>query len=310
MVRDKGVAYVKFDRASTAAKAMEELNGIVLNDGRGPQLKVLQAESPNNRGSPRQPSLDELYQDPVNHPPRSRLFLVVPRTADESVLQEEMSKYEGMEYCKTDLISTKGIAFAKYSKASQALAAMEDINKTNMLANYRIKCMLAEPKLRRGAQPRADLGALGLPGDSLFLQGMDPSGGGIGNLDQLLQQGSLDGLAPPGTPPLSSFSGLGGMDQMDWMSQLNGLNMNTLVDIPQQTLDPFLFIKLWLRWCIPKQWKLIRVRSPQGITLQRILKFLQKLNENKNLPSLEKVQPQELQSYYCLEGLRESEQYS
>eukprot|EP01024_Parvocaulis_polyphysoides_P031205 TRINITY_DN2826_c0_g3_i1.p1 TRINITY_DN2826_c0_g3~~TRINITY_DN2826_c0_g3_i1.p1 ORF type:complete len:196 (-),score=34.05 TRINITY_DN2826_c0_g3_i1:31-618(-) len=151
MVREKGVAYVKFDRASTAALAMEELNGAVLNDGRGPQLKVLQAESP-NANSPRQPSPDDLYQDPVNHPPRSRLFLVVPRTADEQLLQEEMAKYEGLEYCKTDLISSKGIAFAKYSKASQALVALEDVTKTNMLAGYRIKCMLAEPRAPAGVK--------------------------------------------------------------------------------------------------------------------------------------------------------------
>lgn len=43
------VAYVKFDKASCAADAMENLNGAVLNNGRGPKLKVLLAESPNQR---------------------------------------------------------------------------------------------------------------------------------------------------------------------------------------------------------------------------------------------------------------------
>ncbi len=40
------VAYVKFERASSAALAIENLNGAVLNGGRGPKLKVLLAEAP------------------------------------------------------------------------------------------------------------------------------------------------------------------------------------------------------------------------------------------------------------------------
>lgn len=47
--RRPAVAYVKFDRASSAAAAMEALNGAVLNDGRGPKLKVLLAEEPTQR---------------------------------------------------------------------------------------------------------------------------------------------------------------------------------------------------------------------------------------------------------------------
>ena len=43
------VAYVKFDKASSAAAAMEALNGAVLNNGRGPKLKVLLAEEPTQR---------------------------------------------------------------------------------------------------------------------------------------------------------------------------------------------------------------------------------------------------------------------
>lgn len=47
------VAYVKFDKASSAALAMEALNGAVLNNGRGPKLKVLLAEEPTQRCGPR-----------------------------------------------------------------------------------------------------------------------------------------------------------------------------------------------------------------------------------------------------------------
>lgn len=43
------VAYVKYDRASSGAKAMEELHGTVLNNGLGPSIKVLLAEPPKSR---------------------------------------------------------------------------------------------------------------------------------------------------------------------------------------------------------------------------------------------------------------------
>lgn len=43
------VAYVKYDRASSAAAAIEALHEAVLNEGRGPKIKVMLAESPNTR---------------------------------------------------------------------------------------------------------------------------------------------------------------------------------------------------------------------------------------------------------------------
>lgn len=45
-----------------------------------------------------------------------------------------MSRYSGLEHCKTDLIATKGIVFAKFSKASAALTALEKINETRMVS--------------------------------------------------------------------------------------------------------------------------------------------------------------------------------
>lgn len=44
-----GVAYVKYDRASSAALAIENLHEVTLNDGLGPRLKVMLAESPQTR---------------------------------------------------------------------------------------------------------------------------------------------------------------------------------------------------------------------------------------------------------------------
>jgi hypothetical protein len=43
------VAYVKYDRASSAALAIENLHEVTLNDGQGPRLKVLLADSPHTR---------------------------------------------------------------------------------------------------------------------------------------------------------------------------------------------------------------------------------------------------------------------
>lgn len=40
------VAYVKYDKASAAAAAIEALHETVLNMGRGPMLKVMMAEAP------------------------------------------------------------------------------------------------------------------------------------------------------------------------------------------------------------------------------------------------------------------------
>lgn len=44
-----------------------------------------------------------------------------------------MSKYPGLEYCKVDLVATKGVVFCKFYRASAALAALEDINASGMV---------------------------------------------------------------------------------------------------------------------------------------------------------------------------------
>lgn len=41
-----GVAYVKYEKASSAALAVENLHEVTLNNGGGPRLKVMLAESP------------------------------------------------------------------------------------------------------------------------------------------------------------------------------------------------------------------------------------------------------------------------
>ena len=43
------VAYIKFEKASCAARAIEVMHEAVLNEGRGPLLKVFLAEAPTSR---------------------------------------------------------------------------------------------------------------------------------------------------------------------------------------------------------------------------------------------------------------------
>eukprot|EP00882_Tetradesmus_deserticola_P025144 GHRQ01027603.1.p2 GENE.GHRQ01027603.1~~GHRQ01027603.1.p2 ORF type:complete len:206 (+),score=63.03 GHRQ01027603.1:79-696(+) len=94
LIKEKGVCFVKYDKASSAALAMESLNGAVLNNGKGPKLKVLLAEAPTPRGVQQQQGVaklmpqpeQEVPSDPDNVPPRSRLFLVVPKTADGQLI--------------------------------------------------------------------------------------------------------------------------------------------------------------------------------------------------------------------------------
>lgn len=42
--------------------------------------------------------------------------------------QDDVATFEDLEYCKTDLIASKGVVFCKFSKASSALKALEDIS--------------------------------------------------------------------------------------------------------------------------------------------------------------------------------------
>lgn len=44
-----------------------------------------------------------------------------------SSLQDDLGTFSDLEYCKTDLISAKGVVFCKFTKASSALKALEDI---------------------------------------------------------------------------------------------------------------------------------------------------------------------------------------
>ena len=67
----KGICYIKFDKTSSAAKALEEMNGVVLT-ANGTPIKIQIAEPKNAK--------KKIYsKDPEDTPPRSRLFVVCPK---------------------------------------------------------------------------------------------------------------------------------------------------------------------------------------------------------------------------------------
>lgn len=167
-----GVAYIKYERASSAALAVENLHEVTLNNGVGPRLKVMLAESPTARTNPgsqsfsgaqRSMSQDMSHsrsEDPDNMPPRSRLFIVVPKNAMGAEIEARMAEFPGLQYCKTDLIASKGIVFAKYDASSSAYAAMEAVQASGSIAGYRVKVMIAEPKNQRRLAPVGSTGSI------------------------------------------------------------------------------------------------------------------------------------------------------
>ncbi|PNH11784.1 RNA-binding protein 45 [Tetrabaena socialis] len=249
VIREKGVAYVKYDKASAAALAMENLNGAVLNNGRGPKLKVLLAEAPNtSRGMhPPRPAEQEISSDPDNIPPRSRLFIVVPKQADPQQISDTMSVYDGLEYCKTDLVASKGVVFCKFTKASFALRALEDTSVRGTVGPYKVKCMLAEPKTKRGrgdgspqdmfsplTHSAAKLGDYGLshhlpqeathmPLDLPMGHALSPAPMGVGDYSSMAGLGGLSGLG--GFNHLGDAANLANM-QSQLQAQVGALGFN------------------------------------------------------------------------------------
>lgn len=60
----------------------------------------------------------------VKAPKQARLFLI---------LQDDFSQFVDLEYCKTDLIASKGVVFCKFRKSSSALQALEAVGERGMV---------------------------------------------------------------------------------------------------------------------------------------------------------------------------------
>ena len=203
-----GVAYIKYTLASSAALAVENLHEVTLNNGAGPRLKVMLAESPSARSNPGSQSYSSAQrslsqevmstqaEDPDNMPPRSRLFIVVPKNALGSEIESRMAEFPGLQYCKTDLIASKGIVFAKYDASSSAYAAMEAVQASGSIAGYRVKVMIAEPKNQRrtGMGSIVSMGSMGSMISAMSTMGSAPVTTGTSIAGMLGNGGSVGSL--------------------------------------------------------------------------------------------------------------------
>ena len=211
---------------------MENLHEVTLNNGVGPRLKVMLAESPTARANPGSQSFcgsqrslsqdmsDTRSEDPDNMPPRSRLFIVVPKNAIGAEIEARMAEFPGLQYCKTDLIAPKGIVFAKYDASSSAYAAMEAVQASGSIAGYRVKVMIAEPKNQRRVPPVGSTGSIAATIHSMGssqVTGTSLASLGISSVNGPEMNGSVDG----------GFHGmderLGGINGM-LNSRMNGTN--------------------------------------------------------------------------------------
>ena len=131
VLKDRGIAYIKFAKTSEAALAMETMNGRCIPPHPRP-LKVMIANS-RGQGSGRE----------VTETERCRLFLVVPKTMSEDELKKHFSGFGDVDYVSIvkdrSTNENKGFAYVKYHRMSHASRAFEECDRS-------FKPVFAEPK--------------------------------------------------------------------------------------------------------------------------------------------------------------------
>jgi hypothetical protein len=143
----RGMAFIKFDRASSAAFAVENLHNVQLDEGA--PLKVTFAMPKNQPQVP--------FEDGEN-PPRSRLFVTFHKTVTEEEVHQRFSQFGDLESVKfmksQETGESRGIAYVKFSKTSSAFRAMEEIEEQEQLQQTPLqpwRCKLATAQSRTGA---------------------------------------------------------------------------------------------------------------------------------------------------------------
>ena len=131
VLKERGIAYIKFSKTSEAALAMETMNGRCLPPHPRP-LKVMIANT-RSQGSSRD----------VNETERCRLFLVVPKSMTEDELKKHFSEFGDVDYVSVvkdrSTNENKGFAYVKYHRMSHASRAFEECDRS-------FKPVFAEPK--------------------------------------------------------------------------------------------------------------------------------------------------------------------
>ncbi len=133
-----------------------------------------------------------------------------------------MLRFSDLEYCKTDLIAAKGVVFCKFHKSSAALRALEEINVNGIVAGYKVKCMLAEPKTKRKT-------------DGLMQQDGAMFGPQTPKLDFAMNQNAVTPAAAAALHKLQLQAGMGMSDYAATISGLAGsLNAFNVADVQNQ----------------------------------------------------------------------------
>lgn len=143
--QSKGYCYVKFKKASSAAKALEQAEGSRIGNLDFPiKVQIAAAKGKKNAA----PVL--FSSEPEDTPPRSRLFVVCPKELTEKELHSEFSQFGEFDYCKVIVDKTtgisKGFAYVKFKKASSAAVALENVNETGNISGRNVKVLVADPK--------------------------------------------------------------------------------------------------------------------------------------------------------------------
>lgn len=161
----KGFAYIKFNKASSAAVALEEVNKS--SEKEGAKLKVLFAD-PKSKNKPSDiamplpfapmpvpmsfpygPADMAAYSMTPFMPPRQRLFVVCHKSVTQDQLSRLFSRFPGMEYCdvkkKKQTGESKGFAYINYSTPQAALMAKEQMDLYEYPAGSPLRVMFAEP---------------------------------------------------------------------------------------------------------------------------------------------------------------------
>eukprot|EP00013_Stygamoeba_regulata_P023448 CAMPEP_0177661322 /NCGR_PEP_ID=MMETSP0447-20121125/18607_1 /TAXON_ID=0 /ORGANISM="Stygamoeba regulata, Strain BSH-02190019" /LENGTH=495 /DNA_ID=CAMNT_0019166637 /DNA_START=37 /DNA_END=1524 /DNA_ORIENTATION=+ len=156
----RGMVYIKYELASSAAIAVENMHGKSV--GGCDPMKVVIAES---RGA--NSGQNQQLESPDDLPPRSRLYIVLPKTTTDEELEARFTPFGNLEYArimreKPDMPGqrgqSKGMAYVKFTSAATALQAMERISQEEeqRMDGDKWRVVLAEPKRKRTAN-QADL---------------------------------------------------------------------------------------------------------------------------------------------------------
>ncbi|EFA86270.1 hypothetical protein PPL_00832 [Heterostelium album PN500] len=139
----KGLAYIKYQKASSAALAIESMNGTTIPENESTPLKVMIAEAKGQK------TKTPVSTDPEDFPPNSRLFVICRKDTSEADLTNRFKQFGNLEHVKIvrerDTNESKGCAFVKFSKSSTAALAMESINESD---DKSTKAIIAQPKVK------------------------------------------------------------------------------------------------------------------------------------------------------------------